>query len=115
MKELRFCLNYLNSSSQPPKRCCQPLDYVVKSIPECLCSLMSTLGVTQVEQLVGVNASKILALPGRCGQQNDSVGCNTGTNPQSTNSTPNSTSFGLWSSSLIMVVASSIFLILWAI
>ncbi|KAI3459090.1 hypothetical protein Pfo_015753 [Paulownia fortunei] len=115
MNELQPCLNYLNGNSHPPDSCCQPLNYVIKSMPECLCSLMSVQGANQAEQ-AGINTTEAQTLPGRCGQHINPLGCVTGTpDPRSRNSVPNSVSSKLRSSSLSIAAAAAIFVIFQAL
>lgn len=76
--QLRFCLNYLNnSSSQPSDNCCQPLDYVIRSVPECMCTLLSSVG-GDLAQRLGINISRAQTLPSRCGHIVNPLGCITG-------------------------------------
>ncbi|GFP90094.1 lipid transfer-like protein vas [Phtheirospermum japonicum] len=115
MNELRFCINYLNNdTSQPPDSCCQPLDYVIRSIPECLCNLMSVVGGSLVEQVAGINISKAQTLPSKCGQYINPLGCIAGTpDERSTDLTPNSVSLKISSlSSIVIVGGYSILLVL---
>ncbi|KAK6144941.1 hypothetical protein DH2020_021761 [Rehmannia glutinosa] len=114
MNELRFCINYLNNdTSQPSDSCCQPLDYVIKTIPECLCNLMNFMGANVAEQ-IGINVSNAQALPSRCGQHINPLRCITGTpDARSQDSIPNSASSKFWSlSSVVVVGGSSMILIL---
>lgn len=81
MRELGFCIDFLNNNDdnstdgRPPDHCCQPLDYVVNSVPGCLCSLMSLMGL---ENLPGkLNISRALTLPIRCGQTTHLLDCST--------------------------------------
>lgn len=76
--ELRFCISYLNDTSQPPHTCCEPLDYIVKSLPQCFCNLVSTLAVDLVKSM-GINISRAQTLPERCGQRVNPLECFTGT------------------------------------
>ncbi|KAK6156437.1 hypothetical protein DH2020_010685 [Rehmannia glutinosa] len=105
MNRLQPCLNYLNGNSRPPDSCCQPLDYIIKSMPECLCSLMTIQGANRAEQ-AGINTTEAQTLPGRCGQRINPLGCVTGTpDPRSRNSVPNSVSSKLRSPSLGLAAA----------
>lgn len=113
MNELQPCLNYLNGNNRPPESCCQPLDYVIKSMPECLCALMSIQGANQAEQ-AGINVTEAQTLPGRCGQRINPLGCVTGT-PDTRNSVQNSSNLKLGFSSLSVVLAAIFFVILQAL
>ncbi|GER28293.1 lipid-transfer protein [Striga asiatica] len=109
--ELRFCINYLNNdTSQPPDSCCQPLDYVIKSIPECLCSLLSTVRGQLAEQSSISNVSRLAqALPDRCGHYTNPLKCVVGTpDGRSVDLVPNSVSSELWSSSSIAIVCGAL-------
>ncbi|XP_020551203.1 lipid transfer-like protein VAS [Sesamum indicum] len=113
MEELGFCLSYLNDSSRPSDSCCQPLDYVINSIPECLCSFISFLGLDRAP----INVSKLLTLPTRCGHEITPLRCITGTpDTESRNMAPNSASPEIWSSSpIIVILALHVILILRAL
>ncbi|CAA0820374.1 Lipid transfer-like protein VAS [Striga hermonthica] len=103
MNELQPCLNYLNGNSRPPDNCCQPLERVIKSMPECLCGLMTIQGANRAEQ-AGINLNEAQTLPGRCGQRINPLGCVTGTpDRRSRDSVPNSGSSKLRFSSLILI------------
>ncbi|KAK1592293.1 hypothetical protein Q3G72_022622 [Acer saccharum] len=73
------CLNYVSgSSSTPSASCCSQLASVVRSQPQCLCTVLSgggaSLGVT-------INQTLALALPGACNVQTPPVSrCNAATN-----------------------------------
>lgn len=111
MNELQPCLNYLNEKNRPPESCCQNLDYVIKSMPECLCALISVQGANQAEQ-AGINVTEAQTLPGRCGQRINPLGCVTGTpDTRSRNTIQSSSSLKLRSWSLPVFVAA-IFVIL---
>ncbi|CAI9785679.1 unnamed protein product [Fraxinus pennsylvanica] len=66
------CLNYVSgNSSTPSSSCCSQLSSVVKSQPQCLCSLLngggaSSLGIT-------INQTLALALPKVCNVQTPPV------------------------------------------
>lgn len=68
------CLNYLNSTREPPNSCCDPLKYVIESNPQCLCRMISTQGSFQA-QLLGINISQVELLPERCGQRVNPIAC----------------------------------------
>lgn len=74
---LRFCISYLNNTDRPPDSCCQPLDYIVKSLPNCFCSLISTWVVNRIE-MKDTDVSKAQTLPSRCGQRVSPLECFTG-------------------------------------
>ncbi|XP_058085478.1 non-specific lipid transfer protein GPI-anchored 5-like [Magnolia sinica] len=69
------CLNYVTgNSSTPSTSCCTQLASVVKSQPQCLCTVLngggSSLGIT-------INETQALALPGACKVQTPPVSqCN---------------------------------------
>ncbi|CAI9772400.1 unnamed protein product [Fraxinus pennsylvanica] len=108
MNQLQPCLNFLNSDQNPPDSCCNPLRYVIKSMPECLCSLITIKGANQAER-AGINVTEAQTLPGRCGERINPIGCITGTpDTQSRNSVPNSSSSSFRLPGLIKVVAASI-------
>ncbi|PIN10378.1 hypothetical protein CDL12_17032 [Handroanthus impetiginosus] len=115
MNQLQPCMNYLNDNRRPPESCCQPLDYVIKSMPECLCSLMSIQGANQAQQ-AGINITDAQTLPGRCGQRINPLGCVTGTpDRRSRNSAQDSSSSTLRSSSYGGVLVAAIFAIFQAL
>ncbi|KAL8052284.1 hypothetical protein ABFX02_06G201805 [Erythranthe guttata] len=114
MNQLQPCTNYLNSDKNPSESCCQNLDYVIKYMPECLCSLMSVQGANKAEQ-AGVNVAQAQTLPGRCGQHINPIGCVTGTpDKRSKNSAPESSdSVSIsWSLTIVFVSAIAIFVTL---
>ncbi|KAL3838498.1 hypothetical protein ACJIZ3_023089 [Penstemon smallii] len=115
MNELQSCLNYFNGNSHPPDSCCRPLDYVIKSMPECLCSLMSIQGANEAEQ-AGINITEAQTLPGRCGQHINPLGCVIGT-PDTRNSVQSYASSTIQSSVFIVVaaVAASVLALLHAL
>ncbi|KAL0322254.1 UNVERIFIED_CONTAM: Lipid transfer-like protein VAS [Sesamum calycinum] len=115
MNQLQPCLNYLNDNNRPPDSCCQPLDYVIKSMPECLCSLMTIQGANQAEQ-AGINVTEAQTLPGRCGQHINPLGCVTGTpDTRSRNSVPSFGNPTFRSSSLSTIAAVAILVIIQAL
>ncbi|XP_052180204.1 non-specific lipid transfer protein GPI-anchored 30-like [Diospyros lotus] len=99
---LRPCFRYLNSEGDPPDSCCDPLKWVIKSDPECLCSMISIRGTRQAEQ-AGINVTQAQQLPGRCGQHvNPISSCLTGSNnSNSGNSSERGASSSSSSSSLM--------------
>ncbi|CBI21249.3 hypothetical protein VitviT2T_022108 [Vitis vinifera] len=104
LNELAPCLNYLNGTRDPPDSCCDPLKSVIKSKPECLCSMISTKGTSQARQ-AGINVTEAQQLPGRCGQHVNPLSC-LSSPPNSKDSVPNSGSI-FWSPSLIMKVVAA--------
>ncbi|KAL1552157.1 non-specific lipid transfer protein GPI-anchored 30-like [Salvia divinorum] len=72
MNELQPCLNYLNGNTRPSDSCCQNLDNVIKSMPECLCAMISVQGANLAEQYINVTEAQ--TLPGRCGQRINPLG-----------------------------------------
>ena len=74
LNELAPCLNYLNGGQDPPDSCCDPLKSVIKSNPECLCSMISTRGTNQARQ-AGINVTEAQQLPGKCGQHVNPLSC----------------------------------------
>lgn len=69
------CLNYIQgNSSTPSSSCCSQLASVVRSSPQCLCTVLngggSSLGIT-------INQTQALALPSACNVQTPPVSqCN---------------------------------------
>ena len=105
MNELQPCLNYLNGNTRPSDSCCQNLDNVIKSMPECLCAMISVKGANLAEQYINVTEAQ--TLPGRCGQRINPLGCVTGTpDTRSRNTVQNSSSSKLGILSLRMFVAA---------
>ncbi|CAL5370378.1 unnamed protein product [Camellia sinensis] len=99
VNQLIPCFNYLNlrgSHDNPPDSCCNPLKSVIKSNPECLCSMIS-IKATNAAQQYGINLTDAQQLPGRCGQHVNPIACLTTGSPNSKNSVTNSAS----SSSLV--------------
>ncbi|XP_057983101.1 non-specific lipid transfer protein GPI-anchored 30 [Malania oleifera] len=97
VNELVPCLHYLNGLSQrggsseesPPDSCCDPLKAVMKSKPQCLCSMLSNEGTRQAEE-AGVNVTESQELPARCGQHVNPISCLT--TGGSSSSVPNNNS-----------------------
>ncbi|XP_051139994.1 non-specific lipid transfer protein GPI-anchored 30-like [Andrographis paniculata] len=106
MDSLQPCLNYLNGNRKPPDACCRPLDYVVRSAPECLCSLMTLRGSSQAER-AGINVTDAQTLPGRCGLRINPLGCVTGT-PDTPSSSAASSSSGSGSATAAFLAAALI-------
>lgn len=114
MNQLQPCLSYLNGKNRPPESCCQPLVRVIKSMPECLCSLMTIQGANRAEQ-AGINVTDAQTLPGRCGQHINPLGCVTGTpDTRSRNSAQDSASLKV-GPALDVVAAAAMFMILLAL
>ncbi|KAI3725958.1 hypothetical protein L1987_65754 [Smallanthus sonchifolius] len=82
LNQLLPCLSYLNNNQQagrdPPGSCCDPLKSVIKSNPECLCSMISNQGTKNAER-AGINVTQAQELPGRCGQHVNPISCLTTT------------------------------------
>lgn len=76
LNQLVPCLNYLDSgtSRDPPSNCCNPLKWVIKSSPECLCDMISIKGSNAAEE-AGINVTQAQELPGRCGQAVNPISC----------------------------------------
>lgn len=74
LNQLAPCLNYLNGTRDPPDTCCDPLKSVIKSSPECLCSLISNKRSSEAQQ-AGVDVNEAQQLPGRCGQYVNPIAC----------------------------------------
>ncbi|KAL3503645.1 hypothetical protein ACH5RR_038094 [Cinchona calisaya] len=107
IQKLQPCMDYLNGNRDPPSSCCEPLKYVIKSEPECLCSMISISGANQAER-AGVNITQAQQLPGRCGEHINPLGCILGA-PGS-----NSAGFSFRVPSVVMVAGSWMFvLIIW--
>lgn len=114
--QLQPCLSYLNGKNQPPESCCKPLVRVIKSMPECLCSLMTIQGANRAEE-AGINVTDAQTLPGRCGQHINPLGCVTGTpDTRSRNSAQDSASFKLGSGlDVYIVIVAAMFVIFLAL
>ncbi|KAM0954637.1 hypothetical protein ACFX2J_022982 [Malus domestica] len=95
LSQLAPCLNYLNGTRHPPDNCCDPLKSMIKSNPQCLCSMISNRATNQAEQ-AGIDINEAQQLPGRCGERVNPLAClSTGSPPSrapsnSRNSVPNS-------------------------
>ncbi|KAL4581547.1 hypothetical protein LXL04_006070 [Taraxacum kok-saghyz] len=95
LNQLLPCLTYLNNQGQgrdPPDNCCDPLKSVIKSNPECLCSMISNQGTRNAEN-AGINVTKAQELPARCGQRVNPISCITSTS-KTTPGTSDSQSLG---------------------
>ncbi|KAJ3680087.1 hypothetical protein LUZ60_016365 [Juncus effusus] len=64
LNQLIPCLQYINSTRTPSTSCCTPLKSLIESDPVCLCNI---LGSNSVTKQAGVNSSKAIKLPQRCG------------------------------------------------
>ncbi|KAE8661665.1 Lipid transfer-like protein VAS [Hibiscus syriacus] len=107
LNQLAPCLSYLNGNDEAevPDSCCDPLKNMIKSRPECLCSMMSNRGSREAER-AGINLTQAQQLPGRCGQHVNPLVCLPGY-PNSKTSVENS-AFPLFTShSTIIVIAIS--------
>ncbi|KAI8020489.1 Lipid transfer-like protein VAS [Camellia lanceoleosa] len=72
VNQLIPCFNYLNlrgSHDDPPDSCCNPLKSVIKSDPECLCSMIS-IKATNAAQQYGINLTNAQQLPGSPNSKN---------------------------------------------
>lgn len=69
------CLNFVTGNTTTPSQsCCSQLDGVVRSTPQCLCSLMSGAGVNMG---ISINQTLALRLPGACNVQTPPISqCN---------------------------------------
>ncbi|KAM5563703.1 non-specific lipid transfer protein GPI-anchored 5 [Rosa sericea] len=92
LASLAPCLNYVTgNSSTPSSSCCSQLSIVVRSSPQCLCSLLngggSTLGIT-------INQTLALSLPGACNVKTPPVSqCKSANGPTTSSaSTPTASS-----------------------
>ncbi|XP_027127465.1 lipid transfer-like protein VAS [Coffea eugenioides] len=74
IQRLQPCMDYLNGNRDPPSSCCDPLKVVIRSEPECLCSMISIRGANQAER-AGINITQAQQLPGRCGVHINPLGC----------------------------------------
>ncbi|KAL1820164.1 hypothetical protein ACET3Z_015033 [Daucus carota] len=74
INELVPCLNYLNGTRDPQDDCCDPLKSVIKSNPECLCSLITNKGTKQAQE-AGIDVNEAQQLPARCGQHVNPISC----------------------------------------
>lgn len=66
LNELVPCLQYINSKNTPSSSCCDPLKSLIRSDPQCLCSM---LGSSSATKQAGVNATQAQLLPARCGEK----------------------------------------------
>ncbi|EEF49307.1 lipid binding protein, putative [Ricinus communis] len=107
INQLVPCLNYLNGTKDVPDTCCEPLENVIKSDPECLCSMISNEGSDQAEQ-AGINVTEAQQLPGRCGLHVNPISCITGS-PNTKTSVDNSSGLLLFPSWSMMMVAAAAF------
>ncbi|MBA0814549.1 hypothetical protein Gohar_020375 [Gossypium harknessii] len=104
LNQIAPCLNYLNGNdADVPDICCDPLKSVIKSQPECLCSMLSNKGSRQAEQ-ASINVTQAQELPGRCGQHVNPLVCL----PGSPNSAENSAFLLFPSHSIIICMAVQI-------
>ncbi|KAK1578159.1 hypothetical protein Q3G72_027999 [Acer saccharum] len=87
LSSLASCLNYITgNSSNPSPSCCSQLGYVVRSSPQCVCSV-----INGVAPLMGININQTLALslPGACQVQTPSVNqCKATSGPTASATTP---------------------------
>ncbi|KAF8390771.1 hypothetical protein HHK36_025299 [Tetracentron sinense] len=105
LNQLLPCLNYLNGTNDPPSSCCDPLKSVIKSNPQCLCSMISSNSTNAAEQ-AGINVTEAQQLPGKCGESVNPLAC-LASSPNTKNTVPNSAN-GLSFVSMIWVAALSV-------
>ncbi|KAE8695696.1 Lipid transfer-like protein VAS [Hibiscus syriacus] len=107
INQLAPCLNYLNGNDDAdvPDSCCDPLKYVIKSQPECLCRMMSNRSSREAER-AGINVTQAQQLPGRCGQHVNPLVCLSGS-PNSKTSVENS-AFPLFPSHSSTIIVAAI-------
>lgn len=74
LNQLVPCLNYLNGTEDVPSSCCDPLQNVIKSDQQCICSMISNQGSNQAEQ-AGINVTEAQQLPARCGIHVNPLNC----------------------------------------
>ncbi|XP_076910743.1 uncharacterized protein LOC143568474 [Bidens hawaiensis] len=92
INQLAPCLSYLNNQQQgrdPPDSCCDPLKSMIKSNPECLCSMITNQGTKNAER-AGINVTQAQELPARCGQRVNPISCLTSTSNKNTPGTSDS-------------------------
>lgn len=92
INQLAPCLSYLNNQQQgrdPPNSCCDPLKSMIKSNPECLCSMITNQGTKNAER-AGINVTHAQELPARCGQRVNPISCLTSTSNKNDQSTSDS-------------------------
>ncbi|KAL1367377.1 hypothetical protein AAHE18_02G048100 [Arachis hypogaea] len=92
LTSLSPCLNYImGSSSTPSSSCCSQLSSVVKSSPQCLCSVLngggSNLGIP-------INQTLALSLPSACKVQTPPVSQCKGVNGGASSGSPVGSPFG---------------------
>ncbi|PKU86986.1 Lipid transfer-like protein VAS [Dendrobium catenatum] len=61
------CLQFINSNKTPSSRCCNPLQSLIRSDAQCLCSLLGSSS-SKTNQ-AGVNMSQAHLLLARCGEK----------------------------------------------
>ncbi|KMT07837.1 hypothetical protein BVRB_6g146490 [Beta vulgaris subsp. vulgaris] len=109
INSLAPCLNYLNSTRDPPDSCCDPLKNVIQSDPQCLCRVISTQGTFQA-QLLGINISQVELLPERCGKRVNPLACLKGLSG-SRNSVQNSAAVVLSPSFIRLIIGALLMMI----
>ncbi|XVF16086.1 hypothetical protein REPUB_Repub10bG0001000 [Reevesia pubescens] len=108
LNQLAPCLNYLDGNRNVPDSCCDPLKSMIKSRPECLCSMISNKGSREAEQ-AGINVTKAQQLPGRCGQHVNPLTCLSASgSPNSENSAQDSSAGLLLFPSYSTIIAVAI-------
>ncbi|WCJ40265.1 Bifunctional inhibitor/lipid-transfer protein/seed storage 2S albumin superfamily protein [Euphorbia peplus] len=106
INQLVPCLNYLNGTKDVPDSCCDPLENIVKSNPQCLCSMISNQASTAAE-MAGINISHAQMLPARCGLRVNPLSCLTTGSPNSKDSVDNSSGELLILSSWTVIIATA--------
>lgn len=71
--QLMPCLNYINTTTEPPANCCIPLKQTVEKERDCLCNLYKNPSLFEA---LHINISQATELPKRCGVSNDLSACN---------------------------------------
>ncbi|MED6159335.1 hypothetical protein PIB30_117504 [Stylosanthes scabra] len=86
------CLNYImGSSSTPSSSCCSQLSSVVKSSPQCLCSVLNGGGSNFG---ISINQTLALSLPGACKVQTPPASQCKGVNGAASSGSPVGSPFG---------------------
>ncbi|XP_021611180.1 non-specific lipid transfer protein GPI-anchored 30 [Manihot esculenta] len=105
LNQLVPCLNYLNGTEDVPSSCCDPLQNVIKSDQQCICSMISNQGSNQAEQ-AGINVTEAQQLPARCGIHVNPLNCLSSGSPNTKNSVDNSSGIVLFPCWSMMVAAA---------
>ncbi|CAA6656474.1 unnamed protein product [Spirodela intermedia] len=72
LTQLVPCLNFTSSKSTPPSSCCEPLKSLIRTNPQCLCSILQD---DSLKKQSGVNATEAQGLPSRCGLNATAAAC----------------------------------------